>query len=101
LSAVIPRYYAEWQSRLWTNPWTTGRQGCITPEWAIGRGLGYGLSDRESDMTPAARRAVGRAFAELKAEGFSRLPPDKQMHDRNRTYQLHYPDIGKARKPRR
>ena len=68
----------------------------------LGGVLGYGLWDRERDMTPAAKRAVGRALTELKAEGYiSVAPRELQRHDRNRTYQLHYPDIRKPRKPRR
>ena len=60
--------------------------------------LGYGLWDRDSELSPAAKRAMGRAIAELKAEGYlSVAPKDMQMSDRYKTYQLHYPDIRKPR----
>jgi hypothetical protein len=64
----------------------------------FGAVLGYGLWDRESEMTPAARRAVARSIAELKAAGYiSVAPKDKRQSDRYQTYVMHYPDPRKSR----
>jgi hypothetical protein len=60
--------------------------------------LGYGLWDRDSELTPAAKRSVRRAIAELKAAGYISVAPKSQRKsDRYQTFQLHYPDITKPR----